>query len=100
MQQNKFITFYENKDTLQIGYFIKGKKNGVFRTFFPKNKIESIINWNNDFQSGQSIYYHENGKVKQVGLFQKNKTIGNWFLYDEVGKLIIKKNFNHMKTNK
>lgn len=92
-QEGLFITFYENGDTLQKGNFIKGEKNGFFRTYHEHNKIYSIIQYENDLQSGETTYYYKSGIVEQYGLFKDNKPIGSWKFYNDKGELIKSKEF-------
>lgn len=92
-------------------YFVEGKANGKWITFYSNDNIKSIINWeagklhgkyilyeSDGTKSSEAIYfqgkengpyktYHKNGRLRMSGYYEMGKPIGTWEYYDSTGKL-------------
>lgn len=92
-------------------YFIDGRANGKWITFYNNGNIKSIINWemgklhgkyilyeNDGTKSSEAVYfqgkengpyktYHKNGRLRMSGQYEMGKPIGTWEYFDNSGKL-------------
>ena len=70
-------------------------KNGKY-TIFCKNTGKLILekHYLNNSLHGEYIYYWDNGKIRFMGTFAKNKRIGTWKNYDRHGNIIFKESYN------
>lgn len=93
-------------------YYLNGKPNGKWLTFYANGNLKSIENWKNGklygkyvlyqkngikiFETkyfngkddGIYILYHENGVIQVQGRFSKGIPKGTWKYYNSKGKLI------------
>jgi len=84
--------FVISGDYLERGTYRDGLKNGMWKTYFlfPKdNQTDSILSFTGNFiednPDGKHVYYWDNGKIKDEGLYIMSKKEGNWILYDYDG---------------
>ncbi len=73
--------FYNEKGKLAFEYNYKeGKKNGLRKTYDTKEGFLTMSeNFANDVKQGNTIYYYQNGKVKQTIPFIAGKEEGQGF---------------------
>jgi uncharacterized protein len=76
-------------DYLERGTYRDGLKNGMWKTYFlfrKEAKTDSILSFSGNFiednPDGKHIYYWENGKIKDEGLYIMSKKEGDWVLYN------------------
>ena len=98
----------EGKDRL---YYLNGKQDGKWISFYKNGNIKSIINWkdgklngkyiiyeNNGMKSTETVYkdgkengyyylYNTNGTYRTKGAYVMGKPVGEWEYYDKNGKL-------------
>lgn len=82
----------------QVGDNLKNKSS-IIRIVV--NDVDSILE--SEFmydtllkqKEGIAKVYHKNGKIKQEGLWHKNKQEGFWFFYDTVGNIESKANYKN-----
>ncbi len=80
--------FYPKTGKLfQTTYFADGKKEGLWKQFYADGFLKTDGNHKNDTLVGKVIYYHPNGKKNLEGNYVKGLRHGEFFVYDENGKL-------------
>jgi antitoxin component YwqK of YwqJK toxin-antitoxin module len=84
--------FVISGDYLERGTYRDGLKNGMWKTYFlfPKgNQTDSILSFSGNFiednPDGKHVYYWDNGKIKDEGLYIMSKKEGNWIIYNYDG---------------
>ncbi len=78
---------YTDDQKVEEGKFTDSKKTGIWKEFFPNNKVKSKITYENNRPSGYAIMYQESGKVKEEGLWKNNRWVGDYKLYYENGQV-------------
>ena len=73
---------------------------GLFKIWYPNGQLNSITTRDcNGLENGESIIYHENGNLKQVGIFLNGSFHDTWIeCYENGQKESIKKYNNDIKT--
>src|SRR5688572_18052539 len=72
----------------QATLYSKGKKNGYWKQFYSNGILKTDAHFINDTLQGKTIYYHETGKKQMEGVYVDALRDGEFFIYDESGKLI------------
>ncbi|GAB1855966.1 hypothetical protein MHTCC0001_08010 [Flavobacteriaceae bacterium MHTCC 0001] len=67
----------------------KGKRDKVIIEFYDDGKIKSFRTANRN-EDSQKMKFHENGMIESIGNTVKGKGDGEWYYFDEDGKLIKK----------
>lgn len=81
-------TFYLGSGKVfQSCTFKNGKKEGPFKQFFESGILKSDMSYTNDTVVGKVIYYHHTGKKLMEGSYYQGVRNGDFFMYDEQGKL-------------
>jgi antitoxin component YwqK of YwqJK toxin-antitoxin module len=65
-----------------------GKKNGWWKQFYPDGILKTDGTYANDTLNGKSTYYHTNGKKNLEGNNIRGLRDGEFFVWDDKGKLI------------
>ncbi len=73
----------------QEGVFNYGRKNGLWKSFYPDQTLKFEGTYIDDYPDGKHTYYWENGKVKEERFYVMGKPEGTWRKYDETGALTI-----------
>lgn len=79
--------FIEEGDTIEIGQFLCDQRVGDWKVYYPSGKIRKEISFKNDLLHGPHTFYHENGTVKQKGVFNEGKVEGEYIIYYENGNI-------------
>ena len=56
----------KEEDGLKEVYYINGKKNGIFKS-----------------------YYKLNGKLEAIGFYENNNAVGTWYYFDEKSQILM-----------
>ena len=79
-------------DYLERGTYRDGLKSGMWKTYFlfqKEGKTDSILSFSGNFiddnPDGKHIYYWDNGKMKDEGLYIMGRKEGDWVLYNYDG---------------
>ena len=87
----EFIEFFENGDTLFIGRFIAGKKDGLCETFSSDGGFTKF-NYSRDTLHGDFVdrfWDVEGNKIVEItGAYERGKRSGNWIWKDLTGTII------------
>jgi antitoxin component YwqK of YwqJK toxin-antitoxin module len=74
-------------DTIVAENYDKGLFEGVFKSFYPGNKINVIANYKNNKLEGELIRYYESGQIMEKVNFVNNEENGSFIEYYENGNL-------------
>lgn len=97
----EYIVKAKDMRMLTKGYFKYGRKNGIWKNWYPNGKLKSETEWNDGIKNGKYLLYSTNGVLKEEGKFKKGKKHGivKRYTINEViefkykkGKLIISQN--------
>ncbi len=91
-----WVFYNEMGDTLQKVSYIVGKRNGYVTEYKYKDLKDplhrgSVVSrelYVNDKKAGKSLYYYENGGIKEIVEFRDNKRDGEAIEYDNKGGII------------
>jgi uncharacterized protein len=88
--------FEQIGDTYTRGTYRDGLRNGMWYCYYLDvngEKTDSLLNFKGgyieDNPDGKHIYYWENGKVKDEGIYIMGKKEGDWFKYNFDGTLFM-----------
>ena len=109
----------EGGSLLSDELYIDGKKEGVWRTYYPDGKVAEEVTykedvregpWNtyfstgeikstcayhNDLLEGRFIIYHLNGKVEVSGAYHESKKLDVWVFLTDLGELVKKEYYRN-----
>lgn len=92
-QTGEWRYYYPSGKLKAIGFYKKGKKNGVFKTY---NEEDGTLFLEQYYTTGleddliKCVFYYKNGNVEKEGTaYERNnwEITGEWKYYDEQGKL-------------
>ena len=92
-QTGEWRYYYPSGKLKAIGFYKKGKKNGVFKTY---NEEDGTLFLEQYYTTGleddliRCVFYYKNGNVEKEGTaYERNnwEITGEWKYYDEQGKL-------------
>jgi antitoxin component YwqK of YwqJK toxin-antitoxin module len=78
---------YENGELLEKGQYINGRKEGVWKKYFPGGKVKSEIFYKGSRPKGAYTLYYENGNIEESGNWARTKNIGEFKRYHPNGKV-------------
>ena len=82
-------------DPMTLPYIYVQKLNAsIHKTYFPDSSIHVEVEVENGFKHGSFTEHYANGEVKMSGQFKNDKRDGAWRLYDERGKLLLKRTYD------
>jgi antitoxin component YwqK of YwqJK toxin-antitoxin module len=64
-----------------------GNFDGIQKTFYENDSIQTINNYSNNIQTGESKEFYRNGRMKLSGNYLNGIKEGSWTEYDELGKV-------------
>jgi antitoxin component YwqK of YwqJK toxin-antitoxin module len=88
----KYYSFYSGA-LLSEEHYLRGKKNGMSRSFYDNGKVAEEIEYLNDEKNGKWNQYFDNGVVKMNSFYKQNKVNGNYIFNFPDGKIKIIGNF-------
>lgn len=74
----KYIKYFHSNQMAEQGYFKKGLKNGIWKTWYKNGILESVQKWHNGLPNGYSNRYSEDGNLIQKGVFSNGLKKGMW----------------------
>jgi len=77
------------------GKYVDGKKEGVWKTYFPSGQIKQEITYINNSPNGYAKIYYEDGKVSEEGIWKGNKWVGEYKFYHKNGQVAYDWNYNN-----
>ena len=83
-------------DNFTRGAYRDGQRSGSWSVYYlliDGQKTDSVLsfkgNFIEDYPNGKHVYYWDNGKIKEEGLFIMGKREGEWILYNYDGTLFM-----------
>jgi len=74
---------FKNQQLAEQGFFNKGLKNKVWKSWYESGKLKEVIHWNKGVKSGEYILFDTFG-VKQVeGNYRKGLKHGEWIYHEK-----------------
>lgn len=94
----KWQIYHETGQLASEGVYDKnGERDGTWMWYHINGKVKEIANYKNAKLNGENLIFFENGKPKIATYFKDGKLEGEYLLYNEKGALYEKK---HFKTGK
>jgi len=88
-------------DPMELPYiYVKNLNAKFYEEFFEDNTTHFKVDLKGGFKDGSFKEYYPTSKVKMTGQFKRDKRDGTWRLYDETGKLLMKRNYAEGKVTK
>jgi antitoxin component YwqK of YwqJK toxin-antitoxin module len=88
-------------DPMELPYiYVKNVNAKFYEESFEDHTTHFKVDLKAGFKDGSFKEYYPNGKVKMTGEFKRDKRDGTWRLYDETGKLLMKRNYDEGKVTK
>ena len=82
------IGFYNTGEKLLERKFEHGKKQGVFKQWWPNGNLRYLFNYNHDKYDGKQIVYFHFGKIQEEKNYLNGKEEGVQRIWDSIGNLI------------
>jgi len=94
-KQGHWIIFKNRtKQKLQEGYYLHGKKEGVWKSYYVNGNLKYEIAYVNGEKNGKAKIYYENGNIAEEGNWVVDKWVGKYKSYYKNGKLSYLWNYN------
>jgi antitoxin component YwqK of YwqJK toxin-antitoxin module len=77
-------------------------RDGLWKTYYPGDKIKSKGNFVQGNPDGTQTYYYEDGKIKEIQYYQMGVRERTWKKFDEIGNTLLTiayKNDNEVSIN-
>ena len=93
----QFFTFAQTDTLNRTDKF--GKKYGYWKKYNKQNKLDYEGTFFNGEPVGKFIYYHDNGRIKNISYYTPNSPVVNTTMFHENGKKLAEGDFyNRKKT--
>ena len=76
-----------------------GKRQGLWREFYPTGELKSEGNYIDSKQDGGWKFYFENQKTEVEGRYKNGKKEGTWYWYYPNGEILQEENWNNGKLD-
>jgi antitoxin component YwqK of YwqJK toxin-antitoxin module len=73
--QGTYLLFSPESDTMIVGNFNNGLKNGVFKNFYPTGKVQRTTEYVAGLRQGETLIYFEDGNLLQKGIFKDDTLV-------------------------
>lgn len=88
-------------DPMELPYiYVKNVNAKFYEEFFADSTTHFKVDLKGGFKDGSYKEYYPTGNVKMTGQFKRDKRDGTWRLYDETGKLLVRRNYDEGKVTK
>jgi antitoxin component YwqK of YwqJK toxin-antitoxin module len=84
----------------EVGNYKENYKEGRWNYFYKDNQLYFEGNFSQGKADGKHLYYHKNGKLKEVQYYNFGRKVKNWEYYDYYGSLIKILTFENDKLTK
>jgi antitoxin component YwqK of YwqJK toxin-antitoxin module len=82
-----YKSYHTNGKVVGVGNYINGKMEGLFSSYYPSGKINGELNFVKGVRNGEWKEYYENGKLHNYGNYLNDKEHGKFKSYFESGKI-------------
>jgi len=101
--EGEIVAGYIFKSGILVGEGITneaGIKDGPWKEYFPNGKIKNIGNYEKGNRTGEWKFYHTNGQLEQIGSYnQEGREEGIWTWYFASGSLLREENYFNGKLD-
>lgn len=94
VQYGDYITKYPNGIIKMKGYYVNGKRNGQWTSFFESGNVQSEGFFKDGLRDGKALVYHGNGKIYYEGYYKDGREVGKWVFYDTSGVKVNDKDYS------
>lgn len=98
--EGPFLKFYLNNQLAEQGEFKKGKKIGLWKTWYNNGTLCTETHWKSGKLKGKFIAYNEKGEMIEKGNYANNKKQGRWINYKTKDTLKFRNDMVVVKKNK
>lgn len=88
-----YVKKYTSGIVQMKGYYINGKREGQWTSFFESGKKQSEGFFKAGLRDGKAVVYFENEQVYYEGYYKNGQEAGKWVFYDPKGKKINEKDY-------
>ncbi|MBN2165662.1 MAG: toxin-antitoxin system YwqK family antitoxin [Marinilabiliaceae bacterium] len=90
-----WINFDASKQqVVEKGFYVDGKKDGLWISYFPNGKEKHRITFKNGIASGLAVFYYENGKMWEQGIWEIDHWVGKYQFFYPSGQIAYDWNYN------
>ncbi len=86
LEEGRWI--YVNDSVLVEGSYFSGKREGIWKTYYPNGKLKRWESYHDDELDGKSLYYWENSVKKAEYTYINGLLNGNAYQYDIEGNIL------------
>jgi len=87
------IDFHKNGAKRMEGYFVDGKRDGEWLSWFENGSTWSKGYFKDGKRTGKAWVYHSNGQLFMKGAYENGTKTGHWLVFDEEGNLMSDQNY-------
>src|SRR5690606_5842622 len=99
MVDGVYTMFHENVKTAVEGQYTRGKKDGLFKEYYPDGTLKRVMHYNKGLRDGEVVVYNPNGKLAQKGVFQNDTLTGTLAVYYPEGDIKSRTDFEAGKPD-
>lgn len=92
-----YIRYYSNGRIEEEGFFINGRRYGIFKQYYKDGTTACITTYRNNKLDGERCYYYDNGKIKSEVNYLDGTLHGWQIQYNKNGKV---ESENYFKKDK
>lgn len=84
----------QDKDPMELPYiYVQDLNAKIYTNYFADSTVHYKVEIRNGFKDGSFTEYHPSGEEKMTGKFRGDKRDGIWRLFDEEGKLVMRRRY-------
>ena len=87
---DKFVKMYHSNQLAEQGYFKKGLKIGLWKTWYNNGILETTQKWSDGAKSGDFYHFGEDGTILEKGKYKNNKKNGPWIDFVKKDTIVYK----------
>jgi uncharacterized protein len=80
---------YKSGDNTEVGKYIIGLRDGIWKSYYPEDKIKSKGNYVQGNPDGPQIFYYPDGRVKEEEYYDMGIRERTWKKFDEDGNTLL-----------
>ena len=80
---------YNSGDNTEVGKYILGLRDGMWKSYYPEDKIKSKGNYVQGNPDGPQIFYYPDGRVKEEEYYEMGIRERTWKKFDEDGNTLL-----------
>ena len=80
--------WYNSGEKLLERFYSDGKREGIFKQWWPNGRLRYLFKYENDVFQGKQIVYFPDGKIREESIYQSGEKEEIQRVWDEKGLLI------------